>query len=470
MCHFLFDKYHEKNWQLLMCGWIGGVIFVALTDFTIIFYIMEGDLNCFFIDLLKREVVPALGCTEPIAVSLAVAKAREVLGHEPEEVVVFVSPNIFKNGMGVGIPGTGKVGLHMAAALGCSYGNPSNGLALLAGVTPEAIAKANQLMEESRIRIDINAEIDKLYVEAVCRSGNHQSRVCIKSQHSNIVLVELDGVLLEGDRNLLKPTTVTVNFIPDSRLTIASIYEFATTVPFRDIQFLLEGAEMNRKIADEGLRGDYGLKIGKSLKSRVDRHLLSEDLQNYCVAMTTAASDARMAGHTLPAMSNSGSGNQGITVMLPVVAAADKLASDQESLARALAISNLVAIHIKYQMGRLGALCGVAAAAAASACGIVLLMGGDLEKMNHAIKNVVGNLTGMICDGAKVGCSLKVSSAVSASVSSALMAMDGICIQQTDGIVTEEVENTISNFARIGSDGMVETDKMIIELMLKKQG
>ncbi len=433
---------------------------------------MESILNCFFLDLLKREVVPALGCTEPIAVALAVAKAREVIGCEPIDIVVSVSPNIFKNGMGVGIPGTGKVGLYMAAALGCAYGNSADGLALLSGVTPEAIEHANRLMEESRICVNINAEVDKLYVEAVCRSGENHSRVCIKGQHNNIVLVELNDQVISGDKEMIKPAAPksNLNFIPDSRLSIASIYEFATTVPFADIQFLLDGAEMNRKIADEGLRGDYGLRIGKSIKSRVDQHILAGDLQNYCVLMTTAASDARMAGHTLPAMSNSGSGNQGITVMLPVVAVAEKLGSNQESLARALAISNLVAIHIKYQMGRLGALCGVAAAAAASACGIVLLMGGGLCKMNYAIKNVVGNLTGMICDGAKVGCSLKVSSAVSASVNSALLAMDDICIQQTDGIVADEVENTISNFARIGSDGMVETDKMIIELMLKKQG
>ena len=432
---------------------------------------MESELSGFFIDILKREVVPALGCTEPVAVALAVAKARDVLGCEPVDVLVYVSPNIFKNGMGVGIPGTGKVGLPMAAALGCTYGNPADGLALLSGVTPQAIELANQLLNQSRVRIDINSEVDKLYVEALCKSAQNSSRVCIKGQHNNIVLVERDGIVVSGSRDSVKPMHPAAGLcpVPDHRLNLCSIYDFATSAPFDDIRFLLDGAEMNRKIAAEGLKGDYGLRIGKSIKNRVDQHILAEDLQNYCVLMTTAASDARMAGHTLPAMSNSGSGNQGITVMLPVVAVAEKLGSNQITLARALAVSNLVAIHIKYQMGRLGALCGVAAAAAASACGIVLLMGGDLNKMSYAIKNVVGNLTGMICDGAKVGCSLKVSSAVSASVNSALLAMDDICIQQSDGIVTDEVENTISNFARIGSDGMIETDKMIIELMLKKQ-
>lgn len=430
---------------------------------------MESELNRFFIDLLKREVVPALGCTEPIAVSLAVAKAREVIGCHPDKVKVYVSSNIFKNGMGVGIPGTGKVGLYVAAALGAVYGSSSRSLALLEGVGHEAVAEAEELVGKSAVVIDINDSVDKLYVEAHCYGGGNHGRVCIKSRHDNIVLVELNDDVIEGDRSSLNPSEYKA-YVPDSRLSVASIYEFSTTVPFEQISFLLEGAAMNRRIAEEGLRGDYGLKIGKSIKEKVERKLLSGDLQNYCVSMTTAGSDARMAGHTMPAMSNSGSGNQGITVMVPVVAAADKLGSDEETLARALAVSNLVAIHIKYQMGRLGALCGVSAAAAASSCGIVLLMGGKLENMNSAIKNVVGNLTGMICDGAKVGCSLKVSSAVSASVSSALLAMDNICAGENDGIVTDEVEHTIRNFTKIGSAGMVETDKMIIDLMLNKKG
>ncbi len=429
---------------------------------------MESNINQFFIDLLKREVVPALGCTEPIAVSLAVARAREALGVMPEKIKVFVSSNIYKNGMGVGIPGTGKVGLHVAAALGAVYGDSNKELALLDGVTGEAIEAAEKLIGQSKVVIDINDSVDKLYVEAHCSAGDHASRVCIKERHGNIVLVEIDGRIILGDEGELKPKPH-VTYVPDSRLSIASIYEFATTVEIDQIRFLLEGAEMNRRIAEEGLRGDYGLKVGKSIKDKVERKLLSEDLQNYCVAMTTAGSDARMAGHTMPAMSNSGSGNQGITVMVPVVAAAQKLGSSTDILIRALAVSNLVAIHIKYQMGRLGALCGVSAAAAASSCGIVLLMGGNLENMNSAIKNVVANLTGMICDGAKVGCSLKVSSAVSASVNSALLAMDNICAGANDGIVTDEVEHTIRNFSKIGSDGMIETDKMIIDLMLNKK-
>lgn len=429
---------------------------------------MENNINQFFIDLLKREVVPALGCTEPIAVSLAVAKAREALGETPDKVKVYVSSNIFKNGMGVGIPGTGKIGLYVAAALGAVFGKSAQRLALLDGVTHDAVVKADELLAASKIVIDINDEVDKLYVEAHCHHGDNHSRVCIKGRHDNIVLVELNGKVVDGDENQLKPS-VHEAYIPDSRMTVASIYDFATTVPIDDIKFLLEGAAMNRRIAEEGLRGDYGLKVGKSIKDKVDRKLLSEDIQNYCVAMTAAGSDARMAGHTMPAMSNSGSGNQGITVMVPVIAAAEKLGSNEDTLNRALAISNLIAIHIKYQMGRLGALCGVSAAAAASACGIVMLMGGGLDNMGSAIKNVVANLTGMICDGAKVGCALKVSSAVTASVSSALLAMDNICAGENDGIVTDEVEHTIRNFSKIGSDGMIETDKMIIDLMLSKK-
>lgn len=424
--------------------------------------------NRFFLDILKREVVPATGCTEPIAVALAVAKAREILNQKPTHIKVLVSPNIFKNGMGVGIPGTGKVGLFMAAALGAVYGHTVQGLELLQGVTPGAIAEANSLVADTRVCIEIQNGMDKLYVEAICSLGENQARACIKGSHSNFVLTQLNQTVLEGALSAIEPAPAALGFVPLVQMSVAQIYRFATSAPFSELEFMIDGAEMNLRIAQEGLTGDYGLKIGKSIRQRVDQKLMAEDLLTHCLALTTAASDARMAGHTLPAMSNSGSGNQGIAVIIPVAAAAQKLNSSREELARALAMSNLVAIHIKNQMGRLGALCGVAAAAAAAACGIVFLMGGQQAQMEHAVKNVVGNLTGMICDGAKVGCSLKVSTAVSACVNSAFLAMDNICVQQTDGIVSRDVEATIRNFAQIGSDGMAETDKLILNLMLNK--
>lgn len=430
---------------------------------------MEQTLKEHLLKLLKTEVVPALGCTEPIAVALAVAKAREVLETQPESITVYVSPNILKNGMGVGVPGTGMVGLHIAAALGAVYGTSQNMLQLLNGVTDQAVCTAKQMVMDGKVTIGVKSGIDKLYVEAICQNKENSVSAYIKSAHNQIVLVERNGVVIEGTPEALKPacsTSADVKLCPKVRFS--DIYEFATTSPLSEIEFILEGGAMNKRISDEGLRGDYGLKVGKCIINKIDRNILKDDLLTYAMAVTSAASDARMAGNELPAMSNSGSGNQGITVMLPVVAVAEKLKSSTDDLARALVISNLLSIHIKSKMGRLSALCGVSVAATASSCGIVYLLGGTFEQMTFAIKNMVGNLTGMICDGAKVGCSLKVSSGVSASVNAALLAIDNICIQDTDGIINEDVEVTISNLAKLGSDGMVETDKMILDLMLQK--
>jgi L-cysteine desulfidase len=430
---------------------------------------MDNAIKEHLVCLLKTEVVPALGCTEPIAVSLAVAKAREALGCIPDVVEVFVSPNILKNGMGVGVPGTGMVGLHIAAALGAHYGNSANQLQLLDGITADIVDLAKSFVGSKKVTVGVKDGIDKLFVEAVCKKDGDDASAYIKGCHSNIVLVKRNEEILEGSLDALTPSTG----CPSSEeskpaITFKDIYEYATTTPLEEIDFILEGGVMNKRISDEGLRGDYGLKVGKCIKHRVDTNMLKDDLLTHALAVTTAASDARMAGNLLPAMSNSGSGNQGITVMLPVVATAEKLNSSREELARALVISNLLSIHIKSQMGRLSALCGVSVASAAASCGIVYLFGGSFEQMTYAIKNMIGNLTGMICDGAKVGCSLKVSSGVSACINSALLAIDNICIQDTDGIINEDVEASIANLAKIGSDGMIETDRMILDFMLKK--
>lgn len=430
---------------------------------------MDNAIKERLVCLLKTEVVPALGCTEPIAVSLAVAKAREALGSFPDAVEVFVSPNILKNGMGVGVPGTGMVGLHIAAALGAHYGDSAKQLQLLDGITPEVVELAKNFVGSKKVIVGVKDGIDKLFVEAICKKDGVEASAFIKGCHSNIVLVKRNDDILEGSLDALVPLAAcTSSEQPKPAITFKHIYEYATTAPFEEIESILEGGIMNKRISDEGLRGDYGLKVGKCIKNRIDTNMLKDDLLTHALAVTTAASDARMAGNLLPAMSNSGSGNQGITVMLPVVAAAEKLNSSRDELARALVISNLLSIHIKSQMGRLSALCGVSVASAAASCGIVYLFGGSFEQMTYAIKNMIGNLTGMICDGAKVGCSLKVSSGVSACINSALLAIDNICIQDTDGIINEDVEASIANLAKIGSDGMVETDKMILDFMLKK--
>lgn len=429
-----------------------------------------------YIELIHKEVKPALGCTEPIAVALAVARGLETLkdiGGTPHHLEVKVSGNILKNGMGVGIPGTGMVGLHIASALSFFCGRSEYGLEVLKDLTPEDVEKAKKMVQEKLVTISLAETDKKLYVEALCytKTEDHLSKVIIADSHDAIVYVEGDSTVFIDDidscANDLSSSHNHKTTL-DYHLTVASIYEFATTAPFEDIEFILEGARMNMALAQEGLKLDYGLQVGKTIFSKEHSKVFGSGLMNTCMALTAAASDARMAGCTLPAMSNSGSGNQGITVSMPVVAAAKELKSTDEDLARALILSNLIAIHIKGYLGKLSALCGCVIASTGSSCGIVMLKGGGLQQINYAIKNMVGNITGMVCDGAKVGCALKVASGVSSSVQSAILALDNICISSNDGIIDDDVEKTIQNLGVIGSKGMQSTDNMILDIMVCK--
>lgn len=424
--------------------------------------------NSTFIDILKAEVVPALGCTEPIAVALAVAKARETLGQNPSKVKLYLSGNIFKNGMGVGIPGTGMTGLYIASALGAIYGKSSDSLEVLSGVTQDVVAQATRFVDDGHITIEVKETTEKLYIEAICYGDDDQwAKAVIVQKHSNIVLVEKNGEVLESiDEN--HGEAENGNSLENISLSVKEVFDFITQVPYEDIKFILETVTYNSALAHEGLSTDYGLNVGRNLKSYVDRGVLSDDLMNNAMYFTAAASDARMSGSKLPAMSNSGSGNQGITATLPVFVASQRLNSGDEKLARALALSHLIAIHIKTHLGRLSALCGCVVASAGAGCGVAYLMGGGLEAVNYTIKNMTGNVTGMICDGAKAGCALKVSSGVSSAIQSALLALDGVEISCNDGIIDEDVEITIANLGKIGSDGMNETDELLLDIMVSK--
>lgn len=426
---------------------------------------MANLTDCQIIELIKKEVVPALGCTEPIAVAFASAKASKILNKEIEKIEICVSGNIFKNAMGVGIPGTGMTGLPIAAALGAIGGKADKELEVLSQVTDEDRQKAKEMVAEKRVCVKIKEDTEKLYIEVTCRNKDDYAKVIICQDHTNIIKIEHNGnVLLEKD--LIK----TCENEPEekSQLTVKSIYEFATTIPFKEIEFILEGAKMNRIIATEGLKNIYGLQVGKKIQENVGKGIFSDNIVSLATSLTAAASDARMDGCELPVMSNSGSGNQGLAVTLPVVAVAEKLKSDNEKFARALIISNLIAIHIKKHLGRLSALCGCVVAATGSSCGIVHLMDGGYEEITHAVKNMVGTITGMICDGAKPGCALKVSSGVGTAIQSSILALDGIHVEETEGIVEKDVEKTIENLGKIGSLGMNETDKLMLEIMICK--
>ena len=427
------------------------------------------------ITLIKREVKPALGCTEPIAVSLAVARANEALeeaGFKCEKIVAEVSANILKNGMGVGVPGTGMVGLHIAAALGVTCGKSSYKLEVLKDIDDLSTNAAKQMLADNRVDIKLSHTKKKLYIAARCTGGDHTAEAVIQDNHDSIVKVTLDGTVIfepqpsEGENggengNLMENTL-------DFKLSVKEIWKFASMVPFEDIEFILDSVTMNRALAKEGLENKYGLQVGRTIQDNVHKNIFGSGLLTYSMAVTAAASDARMAGCTLPAMSNSGSGNQGITVTMPVIAASDKLGSSQEELARALVLSHLIAIHIKGYLGKLSALCGCVIASTGASCGIVYLRKGSYEQVTYAIKNMIGNITGMVCDGAKVGCALKVASGVSSAVQSSILALDNICISENDGIIEKDIEKTIRNLGSIGSVGMKTTDDMILDIMVCK--
>ena len=431
------------------------------------------------IELIRKEVKPALGCTEPIAVALAVAKAMEIIEEECEleehwrmgkgySLRVEVSGNILKNGMGVGIPGTGMVGLHIAAALGAVCGKSAYGLEVLHDLDEASIAKAKELVEEKSVNIGLADTTHKLYVKGYIEYDGHCASVVIEDDHDNIVETCLDGTTLtssrktsDGDCNDQKSTL-------DYNLTVKEILDFASNVSFEDIEFILESRTLNLALAKEGLSGKYGLKVGYAINLNDNKEVFGGDFLCYAMSLTAAASDARMAGCTLAAMSNSGSGNQGITVTMPVIAYSIRYGTDDERLARALVLSHLIAIHIKGYLGKLSALCGCVIASTGSSCGLVYLRGGDYDQICAAIKNMIGNITGMVCDGAKVGCAMKVASGVSSALQSAVLAREGICISEHDGIIEKDIEKTIRNLGKIGSVGMQHTDNMILDIRVCK--
>lgn len=431
------------------------------------------------IGLIRKEVKPALGCTEPIAVALAVAKAMEIIEERCPEcsgewrysdnytLRIEVSGNILKNGMGVGIPGTGMVGLHIASALGAVCGKSSYGLEVLNDLNEKSITKAKELVKSERVVIALAETDHKLYVKAIVTDAcGHCSSAVIEDDHDNIVETCFgDEVLTSAHK---QDSCTEQKSTLDYKLTVKEIFDFASTVAYEDIEFILESRTLNLALAEEGLRGAYGLRVGQAISASANKEVFGGDFLSYAMAMTAAASDARMAGCTLAAMSNSGSGNQGITVTMPVIAYSIKYGTTDEQLARALVLSHLIAIHIKGYLGKLSALCGCVIASTGSACGLVYLRGGDYEQVCSAIKNMIGNITGMVCDGAKVGCAMKVASGVSSALQSAVLAREGMCISEHDGIIEKDIEKTIRNLGRIGSVGMQHTDNMILDIMVCK--
>ena len=418
------------------------------------------------ISLIHRQVVPAIGCTEPIAVALCVAKAKETLGAVPEGIEINLSANILKNAMGVGIPGTGMTGLPIAVALGALIGRSELGLEVLQDCNKDAVESGKKYIAENRIRIKLKDDApDKLYIEVVCRGGGHEAEARIATEHTNFVYLRKDG-----DVTLDKPISATKEVAKeDVTLTLKKVYEFATETDIEELRFILDAKKMNEAAAADGLRENFGHQLGKTLCSPLGRGIMGEGIFAKVLSATSCACDARMAGAMIPVMSNSGSGNQGICATMPVAVFAEENHNTEEETVRALILSNLTAIYIKQHLGTLSALCGCVVASTGSSCGITYLMGGGYDQIAFSVKNMIANLTGMICDGAKPSCALKLTTGVGTAMLSAMLAIQNKHVTSVEGIIDDDVDQSIRNLTEIGRRGMDETDRYVLDIMTHKK-
>lgn len=411
--------------------------------------------------LIKHEVTPAVGCTEPIAVALAVAKVTELLQHIPEKIDVFLSANVLKNAMGVGIPGTGMSGLPIAIAMGAVVARPELSLEILRELTPEQIERGKELVAEKRIQIHLKENIeDKLYIQATGVCGENSAEAIISREHTRFSYVRFNNEILLHE----KTSVCEIQSEESFQLSFNKVCDFACYTPIAEIAFILRTVELNKAAATESLKGTYGHSVAQTLANG----MMGNTVYTRMLSVTAAACDARMAGAMFPVMSNSGSGNQGIAATLPVSVFAEETGKSEEDLIRALVLSHLMTIYIKQSLGRLSGLCGAVVAATGASCGVTYLMGGSRDQISYAIKNMIGNITGMICDGAKPSCALKVSNGVSTATLSALLAMDNKVVSDVEGIIDDDIDKTILNLTKIGRDGMNETDRMVLDIMTSK--
>jgi L-cysteine desulfidase len=414
--------------------------------------------------LMQQEIIPAVGCTEPIAVSLCTARATEVLGEIPDKIDVHLSANIIKNAMGVGIPGTGMNGLPIAIALGALIGKSEKGLELLDNISHEDVERGKKFINDKIININLKDNIsEKLYIEVHCINKENRSVATITGNHTFFSHIELNGkTLYKND------TDSKENLKNRPQLSFRKIYLYATESPIDELEFILDAARMNKRAAERSYNGQFGHNVSKNIKGETGQRIFGDNLHSRMVSSTAGACDVRMAGAMVPVMSKSGSGNQGIAATLPVLTFAENTGASDEQLIRALILSNLSMIYIKQHIGRLSALCGCVVASTGSSCGITYLMGGNYNQITFAAKNMIANITGMICDGAKPSCALKIASGVSTATLSALMAIEDGVASPLEGIIDQDIDQTIRNLALIGNNGMSETDKVVLDIIINK--
>ena len=426
---------------------------------------LDKEIREQIVALIHQEVVPAVGCTEPMAVALCVARVTEDLGGRPEKIRVWLSANMLKNAMGVGIPGTGMIGLPIAVAMGAIVGKSEYQLEVIKDLTPETLEEGKRYIGEDHIDIKLKHDItEKLYIEVVCERGDDTATAIIAGGHTNFVYEERNGQVLLDKRMCVGEEGETHGVA----LNLKTVWDFATTSPVDEIAFILESKRYNMGAAQASLKGNYGHCLGKTMDRPLSKGIFGDSIFSHIISKTASACDARMGGAMIPVMSNSGSGNQGICATNPVVVYAEENENTEEELVRALTLSHLTAIYIKQSLGKLSALCGCVVASIGSSCGITYLMGGEYNDICFAVRNMIANLTGMICDGAKPSCALKISSGVSTALLSAVLAREGKHVTEAEGIIDKDVDRSIHNLTSIGKEAMCATDDMVLNIMTHK--
>ncbi len=428
-------------------------------------------------DILEMEVILALGCTEPVAIALGAAAAATLLPEkEFDSIEIWIDPNIYKNGLAVIIPGTqGMQGLDTAAALGAYGGNPGRGLEVLESLNDTTIKKAQFLLDQNKVTVHLRKEVG-LYVQTKLVAGDDIAESLIIDLHNNIISLKLNGreitesplldkALGKGGKHTLAELETWLR-----ELTLVEILELTAELDEDDLNFLQEGVNHNLALAEYGLKHGSGLGIGKAIDRLIKQKLMVNDMSTSARRLTSAAADARMGGANLPAMSSAGSGNHGLTAILPIWAIKDFIDHDRETLLRAIGLSHIITAYVKAHTGRLSAVCGCSVAAGAGAtAGITFLVGGDVHHVEGAIKNILEDLAGVICDGAKAGCAIKLNTAAAAAVQAALFSLHGVNVKDTDGIIGNSTQKTIQNMGALSHDGMIQADQTILKIMLEKQ-
>lgn len=423
------------------------------------------------INLLNEKLKPALGCTEPIAIALAGAVAMyHSQGSEVTGIEVKASGNIIKNAMGVMLPSVNEAGIDLAVTLGVlSPENQSMKLEVLNSVDKKMIEKAKNIIKKGLVEIKLADTDKKLYIEVILITDKDRTRVIIEDNHNNITLIEVDDkVIVRNSGSVEKGISGSEDDLKLEQLSLDDIFEFIDEVDVNDLKIIEDSIKMNKRISDEGLINCYGLEVARNIKANIEKGYYYEDIQKVASYVTAAGSDARMGGAKMAVMSNSGSGNQGIVATMPVVAVGEKLNIDKDIVLKGVTLSHLISIYIKARFGVLSAFCGAVVAGIGASCGIVYILGGKRENIEMAINNMVGNITGIICDGAKPGCALKVAQVTSTAVDSALLALAGKRVSGQDGIVTESTVETLNNFTRLSIEASTIMDKIILDSMLNK--